>query len=92
MQAMWGPLNKSIYSVSEDCCVYIHDVETGELLHRISDHQGPINSISFSPDQVFFLTCSDDRTARVCASSLFPPSMCSCLTSDPTNAVLPSAL
>jgi len=65
VQALWGPLNKSIYSISEDCCVYIHDSETGELLHRIADHQGPINNISFSPDEVFFLTCSDDRTAKL---------------------------
>jgi len=64
-QALWGPLNKSIYSVSEDCCAYVHDSETGELLHRIADHQGPINSLAISPDEVFFLTCSDDRTARL---------------------------
>jgi len=64
-QALWGPLNKSIYSASEDCCVYIHDSETGELLHRIADHQGPVNSISVSPDEVYFLTCSDDRTAKL---------------------------
>jgi len=73
-QALWGPLNKAIYSVSEDCSTYVHDSETGELLHRISDHQGPINSLSFSPDEVFFLTCSDDRTAKVSLSPLLPVS------------------
>jgi len=63
--ALWGPLNKTIYSASEDCCVYIHDSETGELLHRIADHQGPINHLVFSPDEVYFLSSSDDRTARL---------------------------
>jgi len=64
-QAVWGPLNKTIFSASEDNCVYVHDVETGECVHRIADHSSTVSSITFSPDGVFFLTTSDDRTAKL---------------------------
>jgi len=64
-QALWGPLNKAIFSVSEDCSTYINDSETGQLLHCITDHTGPVTSITFSPDEVYFLTTSDDRTAKL---------------------------
>lgn len=64
-QALWGPLNKYIIYTSEDCSVYIHDPETGDVMHHITDHQAPVNSISFSYDETLFITASDDRTARV---------------------------
>ncbi|KAL6058651.1 Eukaryotic translation initiation factor 3 subunit I [Balamuthia mandrillaris] len=70
-QALWGPLNKHIFAASEDGCVYIHDADTGELVHQITDHAGPINSIVFSPDEVFFLTCSDDCTAKLYDTKTF---------------------
>jgi translation initiation factor 3 subunit I len=63
-QAVWGPLNKTIFSVSETF-VFVHDAETGTLLHRIAEHSGAISSINFSLDQVFFLTTSDDRTGKL---------------------------
>jgi len=70
-RALWGPLNKYIIYASEDCSVYIHDPETGDLLHTIADHQGPVNSISFSYDETFFITASDDRTAKLYDSKSF---------------------
>jgi len=63
--ALWGPLNKTIFSASEDCCVYIHDSETGLLLNRISDHAAPLSGLTFSADEIFFLTTSKDRTAKL---------------------------
>jgi len=70
-QALWGPLNKYIIYSSEDCSVYIHDPESGELLHTITDHQAQVNSIAFSWDETYFITSSDDRTARLYDSKTF---------------------
>ncbi len=39
--------------------------QSGELLHTITDHQAQVNSIAFSWDETYFITSSDDRTARV---------------------------
>jgi len=70
-QALWGPLNKYIIYSSEDCSVYIHDPETGELLHTITDHEEPVNSITFSYDGTLFITASDDRSAKLYDSKTF---------------------
>jgi translation initiation factor 3 subunit I len=69
--ALWGPLNRYIIATSEDCSVYIFDPETEELIHQITDHTGPVNSVSFSKDEIFFITASDDRTAKLYDSKTF---------------------
>jgi len=65
LQAVWCPFNKLVLGCCEDCSVYVYDSETSELKKQISDHSGPVNSITFSPDSVFFATASDDRTAKL---------------------------
>eukprot|EP01087_Luapelamoeba_hula_P022405 TRINITY_DN8003_c0_g2_i1.p1 TRINITY_DN8003_c0_g2~~TRINITY_DN8003_c0_g2_i1.p1 ORF type:complete len:224 (-),score=20.39 TRINITY_DN8003_c0_g2_i1:64-735(-) len=63
-QAVWGPQNATIFSVTENS-VCVHDSETGQLLRRIAEHSGTVGSISFSVDRAHFLTTSDDRSAKL---------------------------
>jgi WD40 repeat protein len=42
---------------------------TGALVHEDSSHQAPIRGAAFSPDGAHLLTCGDDKTARVWATS-----------------------
>jgi len=62
----WGYLNEVILTATDTGFVYLHDPETGaEKRAPIHDHSGPINSIVFSRDQTFFVTCGDDHFARL---------------------------
>jgi periodic tryptophan protein 2 len=45
--------------------VHIWSVQTGQLLDRLSGHEGPVSSLSFAPDGGLLVSGSWDRTARL---------------------------
>ena len=45
--------------------IYVWSVQTGALLDQLSGHEGPVSSLSFSPDGNTLLSGSWDRTVRV---------------------------
>ena len=55
-----------VVTSSEDGTARIWDAETGEELHVLSGHDGPVQYAAFSPDGTRVLTTSDsDHTARI---------------------------
>jgi len=45
--------------------IHIWSVQTGQLLDRLSGHEGPVSSLAFAPDGDVLVSGSWDRTARV---------------------------
>ncbi|KAF1833960.1 periodic tryptophan protein 2 [Decorospora gaudefroyi] len=45
--------------------IHIWSVQTGQLLDRLSGHEGPVSSLAFSPDGSALVSASWDRTVRV---------------------------
>lgn len=45
--------------------IHIWNVQTGQLLDRLSGHEGPVSSLSFAPDGSNLVSGSWDRTVRV---------------------------
>ncbi|KAJ3087946.1 Eukaryotic translation initiation factor 3 subunit I [Quaeritorhiza haematococci] len=63
--AMWGNLNKHIYTGHEDGTISVWNSETGELVKSVREHKAQIQDIQFSPDKSFFITASKDHTSHV---------------------------
>jgi len=64
-QAVWGPLNKNIYSCCEDSTVTVYDAQTQRQISQVKHHTKPVNSLSFSEDKSHFVTASHDFTAQL---------------------------
>ncbi|KAK5656111.1 hypothetical protein OQA88_4871 [Cercophora sp. LCS_1] len=45
--------------------VHIWSVQTGQLLDRLSGHEGPVSSLAFAPNGGLLVSGSWDRTARI---------------------------
>ncbi|KAL2118407.1 hypothetical protein VTJ04DRAFT_8067 [Mycothermus thermophilus] len=45
--------------------IHIWSVQTGQLLDRLSGHEGPVSSLAFAPDGGLLVSGSWDRTARI---------------------------
>ena len=45
--------------------IHIWSVQTGQLLDRLSGHEGPVSSLTFSPDAGTLVSGSWDKTVRV---------------------------
>lgn len=50
---------------SENFEIYVWSVQTGKILEVLTGHEGPISSLSFSPEGDRILSVSWDRTARL---------------------------
>ena len=64
-EALWGALNQTVISASEDGSVRLWDVETGKEVLKVHDHKKSINSLQFSKDGPMILTASSDHTATL---------------------------
>jgi WD40 repeat protein len=64
-QALWGPCNTHIFSVSDDKTVRVWEVESESEVECITDHSKAVTSIEFSADKQMFITASSDHSARV---------------------------
>lgn len=85
-QTVWGYLNENILTVTDKGVIHIHNPESGEEIKEIQAHKNPINSIQFNKDQSFFITTSDDLTAKLFDSQTFQH-LKTYETSHPVNAV-----
>jgi translation initiation factor 3 subunit I len=90
-RAVWGALNTTIISASDDATVRLWDVETGKEIAKAADHSKGINNMSFSKDKTMFITSSKDNTAR-----LYDTKTMKCMkvykTDRPVNAAIISPL
>lgn len=63
--AVWGPLNKTIISCSDDCTIRIWDAETGKQLQCVQAHTKEINRIQLSKDGYQLVSASADYSAKL---------------------------
>lgn len=64
-RAQWSPDGSRIATASADRTAAIWDAATGNLIVRLSGHQGNVYTAVWSPDGTQIATSSADRTARV---------------------------
>eukprot|EP00735_Rhodelphis_limneticus_P014311 TRINITY_DN8314_c0_g1::TRINITY_DN8314_c0_g1_i1::g.29147::m.29147 TRINITY_DN8314_c0_g1::TRINITY_DN8314_c0_g1_i1::g.29147 ORF type:complete len:206 (+),score=51.87,sp/Q8YRI1/YY46_NOSS1/38.74/2e-36,sp/Q8YRI1/YY46_NOSS1/38.50/2e-35,sp/Q8YRI1/YY46_NOSS1/38.10/3e-34,sp/Q8YRI1/YY46_NOSS1/37.70/1e-33,sp/Q8YRI1/YY46_NOSS1/37.57/2e-30,sp/Q8YRI1/YY46_NOSS1/34.52/6e-30,sp/Q8YRI1/YY46_NOSS1/35.38/3e-29,sp/Q8YRI1/YY46_NOSS1/35.45/3e-29,sp/Q8YRI1/YY46_NOSS1/34.92/4e-29,sp/Q8YRI1/YY46_NOSS1/34.39/3e-28,sp/Q8YRI len=61
----FGPNQTAVVGGSEDGCVYMWDIETGEVLQCLRGHSSIVYSAVWSTQQSLLVSCSNDKTARV---------------------------
>ncbi|KAL1989457.1 hypothetical protein VTN49DRAFT_7268 [Thermomyces lanuginosus] len=68
--AGWTYLGKYIIAGHEDGSVSQYDPKTGEQLANVQAHEfdSQVNDIQFSPDRTYFITASQDKTAKILSS------------------------
>ncbi len=74
-QALWdgqwmvinpeGSLFISSAAVPNFPVMYVHAMQTGNLVHTLSGHTDPVNGMVFSADGTLFASASDDNTVRL---------------------------
>jgi len=64
-QALFGPLNSTIFTANEDGTVRIFDTETGKQLQAANVHTKGVNGLQFASHMGYFITASDDGTAKL---------------------------
>ncbi|MBI5670235.1 MAG: TIR domain-containing protein [Chloroflexi bacterium] len=64
-RALWSPDGTRITTASADRTAAIWDANTGDLVVRLSGHQGNVYVAVWSPDGRLIATSSADRTARI---------------------------
>eukprot|EP00658_Telonema_sp_P-2_P018436 TRINITY_DN17235_c0_g1_i2.p1 TRINITY_DN17235_c0_g1~~TRINITY_DN17235_c0_g1_i2.p1 ORF type:complete len:378 (-),score=78.58 TRINITY_DN17235_c0_g1_i2:189-1322(-) len=64
-QAIWGPLNETIFSCSDDGSVRVWNPEARRQFAKIDAHEQKINSMAFSKDLSILITSSADQTAKM---------------------------
>jgi len=64
-QAIWGPMNETIFSCSDDGTVKLWNPEARKCIGTIDAHEQKINNMSFAKDFSHFITASSDQTAKM---------------------------
>jgi len=52
-QALWGPLNETIFTSNEDGTIRIYDTETGKQIKIINEHTKAVNRIQFDKKSTY---------------------------------------
>eukprot|EP01099_Mayorella_cantabrigiensis_P000555 TRINITY_DN1248_c0_g1_i2.p1 TRINITY_DN1248_c0_g1~~TRINITY_DN1248_c0_g1_i2.p1 ORF type:complete len:349 (-),score=79.69 TRINITY_DN1248_c0_g1_i2:107-1102(-) len=85
LQGLWSSLDTEIYAACDDGFIRVWNTESGDLVKQVGDHKKAVNGLSWSKDKTFFVSASDDFTAKV-----FDARTCQCLktfeTDKPVNA------
>jgi WD40 repeat protein len=61
----WHPDNLHFVTTGEDGTVSLWDVQTGEALYTLTDHEASVSGVGFSADGTRLATNSEDGTLRI---------------------------
>jgi translation initiation factor 3 subunit I len=64
-QAIWGPMNETIFSCSDDGTIKLWNPEPRKCIGTIDAHEQKITNFSFAKDFSHFITASADQTAKM---------------------------
>merc|ERR1712086_254424 len=79
--ALWGPLNETIFSCSDDGTVRAWNPKIGKEINKVQAHEKAIHDMAFSKDYTHFITASLDHTAK-----LFDTETMKCIKTYQSNA------
>ena len=60
-----SPDGKWVATAGYDRVVLIHDRTSGQVVHRLAEHNGPVFDLCFSADSQNLATCSADATVKI---------------------------
>merc|ERR1711964_378346 len=61
----WGPFDQTIVSLHDEGTVFIWDARTGQELHVLKAHNGPLTGLQWSEDRTMMITCAKDQTMKM---------------------------
>ena len=65
VRARFGPKDETVVGGSEDGCVYMWDVQSGAVLHRLCGHDAVVYDVDWSERAAQLASCSHDGTVRL---------------------------
>jgi len=65
LTVQFSPSGQHIVSGAEDASIYIWDMETKAMLHKLHGHTAAIRSVVVTPDNLRLVSCSEEGTIRV---------------------------
>ncbi len=71
-RALWGPLNKQLITCNERGSILSWDPISGECTHERCEHEQNVGDITFSLDQMTFISASADMSAIVSSKKIYP--------------------
>jgi WD40 repeat protein len=57
--------NQLLLGIADDFAIWLWDVQSGRLLHRLSGHQASVQRAEFSPDGQWIASASWDKTVKI---------------------------
>lgn len=63
--ALWGPLNRTILCGHDSGAVSAVDIRSGQMLHHVQAHKGPVTDVQMHLHVPMFITSSKDHTAKL---------------------------
>lgn len=64
-RALWGPVNKTIITCSDDSTIRVWDSSSGEQLQKVAAHRDKVVDIQYAWDFTFLISASKDGTAKL---------------------------
>jgi len=64
IKSSFGPSQQLIVGGSEDGCIYLWDVNNGNLVQKLRAHHGIVYNVRWHPVAELLLSCSHDRSVK----------------------------
>jgi len=62
LRCSWNPNGNYVSSGSSDHQVYVWDVNTTNIIYKLSGHKSTVNEVNFHPKESVIVSCSSDKT------------------------------
>jgi len=61
----WDPSGKYVYSTGQDHKIYVWEVASQSVVHKLEGHNGIVRDICYHPNEKMLATCSFDKSVKL---------------------------